>query len=41
VGALLRQESLPLGRLVPAPWPAVPALAGDPSAPAIVLPEAA
>jgi hypothetical protein len=39
--ALLRQEPLPQGRLVPEPWPAVPPLAGDPSAPAVVLPEAA
>jgi len=39
--ALLRQEPLPEGRLVPEPWPAVPPLAGDPYAPGIVLPEAA
>ena len=26
--ALLRQEPLPAGRLVPEPWPAVPPLAG-------------
>ena len=39
--ALLRQEPLPQGRLVPEPWPAVPPLAGDPNAPAVVLPEAA
>src|SRR5437867_3258282 len=39
--ALLRQEPLPQGRLVPEPWPAVPPLAGDPYAPDVVLPEAA
>src|SRR5437870_12776750 len=39
--ALLRQEPLPEGRLVPEPWPAVPPLAGDPAAPGIVLPKAA
>ena len=39
--ALLRQEPLPQGRLVPAPWPAVPPLAGDPDAPEVVLPGAA
>ena len=39
--ALLRQEPLPQGRLVPEPWPAVPPLAGDPDAPEVVLPEAA
>jgi hypothetical protein len=39
--ALLRQEPLPQGRLVPEPWPAVPPLAGDPYAPEVVLPEAA
>jgi hypothetical protein len=39
--ALLRQEPLLEGRLVPEPWPAVPPLAGDPYAPAVVLPEAA
>jgi hypothetical protein len=39
--ALLRQEPLPEGRLVPEPWPAVPPLAGDLYAPSMVLPEAA
>ena len=39
--ALLRQEPLPQGRLVPEPWPAVPPLAGDPDAPEVVLPGAA
>ena len=39
--ALLRQEPWPGGRLVPEPWPTVPPLAGDPSAPEVVLPEAA
>jgi len=39
--ALLCQEPLPAGRLVPEPWPTVPPLAGDPSAPGIVLPKAA
>ena len=39
--ALLRQEPLPPGCLVPEPWPAVPPLVGDPYTPGIVLPEAA
>jgi Transposase DDE domain len=39
--ALLRQEPLPQGRLVPEPWAAVPPLAGAPEAPEVVLPEAA
>src|SRR5215813_10344383 len=39
--ALLRQEPLPEGRLVPEPWPALPPLAGDPYGPDVVLPEAA
>ena len=39
--ALLRQEPLPAGHLVPEPWPAVPPLADDPYAPDVVLPEAA
>jgi hypothetical protein len=39
--ALLRQEPLPEGRLVPEPWPAVPPLAGDPCASEVVLLEAA
>ena len=39
--ALLRQEPLPEGRLVPEPWPAVPPLAGAPSKPPVVLPVAA
>jgi hypothetical protein len=39
--ALRRQEPLPPGRGVPAPWPAGPPLAGDPYAPGVVLPEAA
>ena len=39
--ALLRQEPLPAGRLVPEPWPAVPPLAGAPYAAGMVLPEAA
>ena len=39
--ALLRQEPLPQGRLVPDPWPTVPPLADDPYAPEVVLPEAA
>ncbi len=33
LAALLRQEPLPEGRLVPEPWPIVPPLAGDPYAP--------
>jgi hypothetical protein len=40
LGALLRQEPLPQGRWVPEPWPAVPPLTGDPSAPGIVILEA-
>ena len=39
--ALLRQEPLPEGRLVPEPWPAVPPLEGAPSEPPVVLPVAA
>jgi hypothetical protein len=39
--ALLRQEPLPQGRWVPEPWPAVPPLGGEPSAPGNALPEAA
>jgi hypothetical protein len=39
--ALLRQEPLPAGCLVPEPWPAVPPLAGDPCAPDMILLEAA
>ena len=39
--ALLRQEPLPPGRLVPDPWPAVPPLTGAPYAPGIVILEAA
>jgi hypothetical protein len=40
--ALLDQASLPLGRLVPAPWPAVPVPAeATPSLPGLTLPQAA
>src|SRR5215813_13428950 len=39
--ALLRQEPLPAGRLVAAPWPIVPPLADDSYAPEVVLQEAA
>ena len=39
--ALLRQEPLPEGRLVPEPWPTVPPLAGEPYTPGTVLPAAA
>jgi Transposase DDE domain len=39
--ALLRQEPLPEGHLVPEPWPAVPPLEGATSAPPVVLPVAA
>ena len=38
--ALLRHDSLPQGRFVPEPWPAVPALE-EPQAPAMPLPKAA
>ena len=39
--ALLRQEPLPEGHLVPEPWPAVPPLEGATSEPPVVLPVAA
>ncbi len=39
--ALLRQGSLPEGRFVPEPWPAVPPLEGATSEPPMVLPAAA
>jgi hypothetical protein len=39
--ALLRQDPLPEGRLVPEPWPAVLPLAGESCEPGMVLPEAA
>jgi hypothetical protein len=38
--ALLRQEPLPEGHLVPEPWPAVPPLEGATSEPPVVLPVA-
>ena len=37
--ALLRQESLPQGRFVPDPWPAVPALEDEACEPVMALPE--
>ena len=39
--ALLRQGSLPEGRFVPEPWPAVPPMEGATSAPPMVVPAAA
>jgi hypothetical protein len=39
--ALLRQEPLPEGRLVPEPWPTAPALEDEACEPAMALPEAA
>jgi hypothetical protein len=39
--ALLRQEPLPAGHLVPDPWPAVPPLEGATREPPVVLPVAA
>jgi len=39
--ALLRQDPLPEGRLVPEPWPAVPLLEGATSEPPMALPAAA
>ena len=39
--ALLRQEPLPEGRLVPRPWPAVPAWKDETCEPQRALPEAA
>lgn len=40
-GARLRQEPLPQGRFVPAPWPTVPAWEDEVCAPALAIPEAA
>jgi hypothetical protein len=40
-GALLRQAPLPQGRVVPAPWPTVPAWEEEAGEPAMALPEAA
>ena len=39
--ALLRQDPLPEGRLVPEPWPVVPPLEGETSEPPMALPAAA
>ena len=39
--ALLDQAPLPLGRFVPAPWPAVPVLEEPPSVAVLALPQAA
>jgi hypothetical protein len=41
LGALLRQEPLPAGRLVPEPWPAVPAWEDEAHEPLLAMPEAA
>ena len=41
VVALLRQEPLPEGHFVPAPWPAVPAWEEATCEPQLALPEAA
>jgi hypothetical protein len=40
-GALRRHEPLPQGRLVPEPWPTVPAVEDEGCEPAMALPEAA
>jgi hypothetical protein len=42
LGAVLAQAPLPLGRFVPAPWPAVPVPeAAPPALPGLALPQAA
>ena len=41
VVALLRQESLPEGRFVPEPWPAVPAWQEEAHEPQLAMPKAA
>ena len=38
--ALRRQDPLPQGRVVPAPWPTVPAVEDEGCEPALALPEA-